>query len=99
MTHSDQRLRLLHRLAEVAEGEELERVRAAIARRRSELELDVELPSPFTGFADADAPGEDREAAPDRGFVPAPADAIPVVEKRPGERGYRVVGTRRRAPR
>jgi len=92
--HSDPRLRLLYRLAEVAEGEELQRVREAIAQRRSELELGVDAPSAFDGLPTEEP---EPESIPAPGFTPAPADAVPVVEKREGERGYRVVGMRRRA--
>lgn len=94
---SDPRLRMLYRLAEVAEGEQLERVRAAIAQRRSALELGRATPSAWDGVRDARAaaaPEPEPEPEP-AGFVPAAPDAVPVVEKRPGERGYRVVGTRR----
>lgn len=90
---TDPRLRALYRLAEQAEGEALDRVRAAIVRRRSELELDDADHSAFRGL-----PQEEPSAAwrpGDRPFVPAPRSAVPRRERRQGERGYRIVGTER----
>lgn len=57
MTEQDVRLRMLYRLAEVAEGEELDRVRTAIAQRRSELELATAEPSAFDGSGETGLEG------------------------------------------
>ena len=87
----DPRLRSLYRLAEHAEGEALERVRAAIARRRSELELLDADHSAWRGLPVEEAPEPWRPGA--EPFVPAPRSAVPRRTRRPGERGYRIVGT------
>ena len=89
--HPDRRLRALYRLAEVAEGEQLERVRAAIAERRSQLELGAFVPSAWDALPPEVSHPETSE--PPTAFTPAPADAVPVLARRPGERGFRVVGT------
>ena len=90
----DPRLRALYRLAEIAEGEELARVREAIALRRRELEQQQKAPSAWDGLPDEDPPEEWTPGAVP--FRPAPPDAVPLRARRPGERGYRIVGTRRR---
>lgn len=93
---ADNRLRMLYRLAESAEGDALERVRSAIAMRRQELELGQRGPSAWDGLPVEEertpwTPGADP-------FRPAAADALPVTERRAGERGYRIVGTAKRRP-
>ncbi|MCW2992439.1 MAG: hypothetical protein JWM73_3033 [Solirubrobacterales bacterium] len=88
---ADRRIRALYRLAERSEGADLERVRAAIAARRRMLEAEARSPSAWDALpAEEDEPW--RPGA--RPFRPASADAVPVGHRRPGERGYRIVGTR-----
>lgn len=91
--HADPRLRALHRLAESAEGESLERILAAIRARRRELELDSGGPSAWDSLP-AEEPEPWKPGA--QPFRPAPADRIPARARRPGERGYRIVGTEAR---
>jgi hypothetical protein len=88
---ADPRLRALYRLAEHAEGEALERVRAAIVRRRSELELRDSEHSAWRGLPLEDAPEPWQPGT--EPFVPAPRSAVPRRARRPGERGFRIVGT------
>lgn len=94
--HADRRLRALYRLAESAEGEALQRVRAAIRDRRRELELDSRGPSAWD-FLPAEEPEPWTPGA--EPFRPAPADRVPARARRAGERGYRIVGIGAREPR
>jgi hypothetical protein len=97
METADPRLRALHKLAETAEGEDLERVRVAIVERRRELALDEPTPSAWTGLPDEEPSGPGWSPPADA-FRPAPSDAVPARARRPGERGYRIVGTKKAPP-
>ena len=92
--HADARLRALYRLAEQVDGEELERVRRAIAERRAELE-EAEVSAPPVIPDEVAEPGPRRWAPQPELFRPLPADAVPSTLRRPGERQSRV-GTSRR---
>ena len=70
MNEADPKLRAYYALAETAEGETLERIRAAIAQRRRVLALDDEMPSAFD-----DVPPPPPE--PERWVPPDPADYRP----------------------
>src|SRR4051812_43582366 len=96
---ADRRLRALYRLAETAEGDDLVRVQEAIAARRRELELEDTEFSAWTAAAGAGERSDEPAWTPEgEKFRPAPPDAVPVRERRPGERGYRIVGTRKKPP-
>ena len=66
----DPKLRAYYKLAETAEGEVLERIRAAIAQRRRELALHDDLPSAFEDVPPA-------PPAPEPWTPPDPADYKP----------------------
>lgn len=92
--YTDRKLRLLQRLAERTEGVQLERVLAMIAERRRELERELDPASELWDLPYREA--EDTVWRPGtRRFAPAGQEAIPVRARRPGERGYRIVGVRR----
>jgi hypothetical protein len=93
---TDRRLQSLYRLAQIASGPELVRVREAIERRRRELDLQPE----DTGLWDvaSEVPRDRRWTPGATPFRPAGRDAVPARARRPGERGYRIVGVERRSP-
>jgi hypothetical protein len=92
--YTDRKLRALQRLAERTEGADLDRVLAMIAERRRELERELDPASELWDLPYAES--EDKLWRPgSRRFTPASREAVPVKVRRPGERGYRIVGVRR----
>lgn len=91
----DRRLRALYCLAERVDGPALDRVREAIARRRSQLEESaMATPSAVPHVEQRTAPGKRRWVPEPERFVPLGANQVPMTVRRDGERGHRV-GARR----